>query len=288
MLHTLHAHPSGTIASHRIALPQHHIITHACPPITTARGHRAVEHRYAVTWRGVTSFGQPSSVPANCQSQKSAMRAISGPWELLPLQLHHCTLPRCTTQDWQQATPVCVKVTARSTPRPITPSIYSRVPEPLALHPGVLPLVSDPHQRCGTPTSNTLYCSWPNFKLPPGQVTPLSKASAIGMRRPWQHRVSHTACCRRRRRLPWLLFATACTHPSCLAATTGTSATHRIRRGGDDPRACSCDCCSRHHPREPPTQARLSISSVWRCSSEQARPAIPAWPRFPEGTPNPR
>jgi hypothetical protein len=151
MLHTLHAHPSGTIASHRIALPQHHIITHACPPITTARGHRAVEHRYAVTWRGVTSFGQPSSVPANCQSQKPAMRAISGPWELLPLQLHHCTLPRCTTQDWQQATPVCAKVTARSTPRPITPSIYSRVPEPLALHPGVLPLVSDPHQRCGTP-----------------------------------------------------------------------------------------------------------------------------------------
>jgi hypothetical protein len=55
----------------------------------------------------------------------------------------------------------------------------------MGVRPGVLPLVSDPHQRCGT----ALYCSCPSTT---GSTT--YSASAIDMGRPWQHRIAHTAC----------------------------------------------------------------------------------------------
>jgi hypothetical protein len=53
----------ATHRAHRIVLA---IAIHALPALpitTTARGHRAVEHRQQITWRGVTSSASPPLCP---------------------------------------------------------------------------------------------------------------------------------------------------------------------------------------------------------------------------------
>lgn len=121
------------------------------PP--TARGHRAVEHRHsvAIDYMAGRHF-VTSTLP---------LPLIPGPLRFgfaatLP-KMHPSTLARST-----QATPVRARrlqlglVPVQSLPCPIAESLSIR--RRACVCPGVMPLVSDPHQRCGT----ALYCSCPS------------------------------------------------------------------------------------------------------------------------------
>lgn len=140
------------IAAHRlhIARPSHPI--HApCPSSQRLADIERSSIGSGDCMAGPHLVGQPSSLSQSCDPWARCLCLCSY------AALHH------PTQSTRQATPVRAKVTARPRPRPIMPPCHTRVPEHRDVHPGVLPPVSKPHQRCGT----ALYCSWPSTTREP-------------------------------------------------------------------------------------------------------------------------
>ena len=200
--------------------------------VRTVRAADELPYVYAYTARIALAIAMPIHVHHN-GSRTSSGRAsagdymagrhlvghlsLAGPWALSRCfafaaaprlvrlgGLHPPTLARSSRQ----------RLSARRLQLGLVPvqSTHASIAESLSLamgvRPGVLPLVSDPHQRCGT----ALYCSWPSTSTAAAPA-PLNHLLGVCDRRASSVAAPHCAY-RLRRLLLLLLLATASTHRS--------------------------------------------------------------------------